>query len=88
MERRYFIIELPNQNMSQALDICIGLNSTQRYSLDGNKLLVKTTNELINEKQKTFNIENLLNSVFCTEYTHEEILTIMNTLEWQLEDII
>ena len=54
MKRRYFIIELPNQNMSQALDICIGLNSTQRYSLDGNKLLVKTTNELINEKQKTY----------------------------------
>ena len=82
MERRYFIIELPNQNMSQALDICIGLNSTQRYSLDGLKLLIKTNQN---------DIDTYLGgdvSILGVEYTHEEILTIMNTLEWQLEDII
>jgi len=80
--RRYFILDRVSINEVEALTMCIGALDTQRYSLDGLKLLIKT-NQL--------EIDTYLGgdvSILGTEYTHEEILTIMNTLEWQLEDII
>ena len=88
MNRRYFIIELPNQNMIQALEVCIGIAETQRYSLDNSKLFVKTNQNLIDEKQQSFDIENLLNSQFVTEYTLEEVKTILNNSDWQNDELI
>ena len=62
--------------------MCIGELDTQRYSLDGLKLLVKTND---------MDIEEYLNgdvSILGTEYTYEEIITILDSSEWNLNEII
>lgn len=90
-KRRYFIIEVPNENVVDALDLCIGENDTQRYSLDGSKLYVKTNDELIKKKENQGKkLSKILPSGLATEYTHDEILEIMRTPEWQepIDDII
>jgi len=81
MKRRYFILDRVSINEVEALEMCIGKMHTQKYSLDGLKLYIKTTQN---------DIDTYLSgdaSILGTEYTHEEIKTILNSLEWQLEDI-
>lgn len=43
LNRRYFIMTIPNNEENNALDICIGDNTTQKYNLDSSELLIKTT---------------------------------------------
>jgi len=81
--RRYFIVDIPNENMIHALDVCIGDNSTQRYSLDGTQLFVKTNGMLL--KSKTDNgvdMNTIIPPGLSTEYTLEEVLLILNGPEW------
>ena len=86
-ERRYFFIRLPNENVIHALDVCIGLNSTQRYNLADDVLYVKTTPELIDSK---VNSGVSLNTIFpaglTTEVTYQEALIRLSTTEFS-EDI-
>jgi len=82
MERRYFILNRVSINEVEALTMCIGALDTQRYSLDGSQLLIKTTQN---------DIDTYLNgntSILGTEYTKEEILTILNTIQWKIEEIL
>jgi len=81
MERRYFILNRVSPNEVEALTMCIGALDTQTYSLNGSKLYIKTTQLEID----TYLGGNA--SILGTEYTYEEILTIMNTLEWQINEI-
>ena len=75
---RYFITNLPNPNMSQIYDLVLGEESTQRQSLDGTKVVVKLP------LGDTNNYGILQNA---TEYTHDEIKVIMQTNEWQEDEI-
>ena len=80
--RRYFILDRVSINEVEALTMCIGALDTQRYSLDGLKLLIKTTQ---------LEIDTYLSgdvSILGTEKTYEEILTILNTEEWQIQEIL
>jgi hypothetical protein len=91
MNRRYFIIDLPHVNMSHTLDVCIGEHATQRYSLDGNKLLVKATQENIDNKVNGEGIP--FTTVFppgiTTEYTDINLLlTELSTSTWMEELVI
>ena len=77
--RKYYIIDTVNateQELNEALNTCIGLPSTQRYSLDSTLLYFKCDSEH----------EHI--SEHITEYTYEEILTLLSTPEWQNEEIL
>ena len=82
MNRRYFILQNPQPDQFSALESCIGKMWTQRYSLDGSSLLIKTNQKIINNY---FNGDVLL---FGTEYTLEEIKVIMQTTEWNEKELI
>lgn len=85
--RKYYFINLPNDNIIHALDVCIGENDTQKYSLDRSVLFVKTNNDLIDAK---VNKGTKLNSIFpnglTEEVTYEEAKIRLNTLEFSLND--
>ena len=87
--RRYFIM---NRSLAQpedeftALEMCVGANHTQRYSLDNTKLLIKTTQQDIDNlllNYPDFTLQEILDLTFCVEYTLEEILELTQNEEWQ-----
>jgi len=78
--RRYFILKKPQPDQFTALESCIGKMWTQRYSLDGSCLLIKTNQEIID---KLFKGDV---SLFGEEYTLKEIKPIMQTAEWNDPD--
>ena len=88
--RRYFIVELPNENVIHSLEVCIGDNDTQRYSLDNSKLYVKTNAMLLNNKIDSGTPMNIIIPPgLSTEYTLDEILIELQKPEWtNNEDII
>ena len=75
---RYFIANIPNPNMSQIYDLVVGEESTQRFSLDGTKVVVKLP---VGDDSNHGVLQN------ATEYTHAEILVEMQKPEWQDEII-
>jgi hypothetical protein len=88
MERQYYIVKIPNDNLIHALDVCIGDNATQRYSLDGKNVIVKTNQLLIDKKINT-GIERtkIFPPGLTTELTYSQALSLMQTNEWQLNNI-
>jgi len=79
MNRRYFIMDTTQateQEVTDALNSCIGIPETQRYSLDGTKLFIKCDGN------------HNHSSDCCTEYSYEDALVELRTPEWQEEDII
>lgn len=80
--RRYFILKNPQPDQFSGLESCIGKMWTQRYSIDGNSLLIKTNQDIINELFKGDV------SLFGKEYTLKEIKVIMQTNEWTNPDVL
>lgn len=78
MERRYFVLDRPSLEEFKCLEMCIGAMHTQRYSLDGSKLLIKTTQ---------LDIDNYITDIteLGIEYSLEEIKLIMRTVAWTEE---
>ena len=70
---RYFIINADDPNMDEIAHVIVGSMDTQRYSLDGLKLVVKLHYNDHN------NYEFLAD---YTEYNHDAILEQIHTLEW------
>ncbi len=70
---RYFIINADDPNMDEIAHVIVGSMDTQRYSLDGSKLVVKLHYDDSN------NYEFLAD---YTEYNHDAILEQLHTLEW------
>ena len=69
--RRYFIIQVPNENVIDAMSVRLGDNVTDTYNADNTELYVKTTNELISDSNKSFN--SIFPPAFTTEYTLDEV---------------
>ena len=83
MIRRYFIINVPNENIIHSLNVCIGLNITQRYSLAKDKLFVKTNEDCINkELGKGVKLNKIFPPGLTTEYTYLQALEILQGEEW------
>lgn len=80
IENRYFVVNVPNPNMTQVYEIIVGEAETQRTSLDGTKMIVKLP--LGDDSNHA-----VLNA--ATEYDHAGILQYIkdNLSEWQ-EEII
>jgi hypothetical protein len=73
IKNRYFILSLPNVNMSRIYGFVIGAEGDHRISLNGTKIVVKLP------EGDSVNHGLLQNA---TEYTHTEISLEMNKPEW------
>jgi hypothetical protein len=71
---RYYIINSEDPNLPQIEAVIVGDPNTQRYNLDGSKLVVKLHQG--DHKEYPF-----LDGV--QEYNHEQILEALNNSEWQ-----
>ena len=91
MIRRYFIIDKSKarvEDLFTALEMCIGVDNTQRYSLDMSLLFIKTTQDAIDKmlaNNPGYTLEQILELTFTTEYTYEEALSILDGSDWQKE---
>jgi len=71
--------------LQEALYLCIGEPSTQLFSLDGTKLLIKTNGVKLIELFRRYpntTLPQLLIDTNTIEYSYEEITTILNGPEW------
>lgn len=86
------VLQAQAEDVSEALGMCIGLTTTQRYSLDGSKLFIKTTqNDIDTMLEKwggLYTWEQIISLTFTTEYTLEEVKTILSGADWTNEDAI
>ncbi len=73
---RYFIVAADSPNLPQIYNVIVGKPSTQRYSIDSTKLVVKL-------HEGDHSDYPFLDG--SSEYNHAEILEIMHTPEWQEE---
>lgn len=70
---RYYIINDNDPNKAEILSFTVGLPTTQRYSLDGLQLVIKL-HESDHEEHPQLSQ--------YTEYSHEQILPVMNGPDW------
>lgn len=83
-KRRHFIVTVPNDNVIHSLNVCIGLNISQRYSLDGKSLYVKTVQSLIQgEEDKGVSINKIFPPGLTAEYSYSEVMNILKGADWQ-----
>jgi hypothetical protein len=71
--------------MSHSLDVCLGEHDTQRYSLDGTKLLVKATQDKIDDKVNNQGIgfDTIFPPGITTEYIDmAQLKTILCNTDW------
>tara|TARA_R110000803_G_scaffold101982_1_gene169994 strand:- start:640 stop:912 length:273 start_codon:yes stop_codon:yes gene_type:complete len=81
--RQYFFIDVPNENVIHSLNVCIGLNITQRYNLDKDVLFVKTTIKLVeDEMAKGVKLNKIFPPGLTTEVTYLQALTRLNSPEF------
>ena len=73
-DNRYFIVNLPNSNMSQIYDLVDGGNVGKRKSIDETKMVVKLP---LGDDQQHGVLQN------ATEFTHAEILIELAKPEWR-----
>ena len=73
---RYYIIKSKDPNLPQIEAVIVGQPNTQRYNLDGSKLVVKL-------HQGDHSDYPFLDGV--QEYDHEQILEALNNDQWQQE---
>ena len=70
---RYFIVNANDENINDIIDVSVGELKTQRYSINGEKIVVK------------LHKGNHNNYPFLSQYpecNHGEILYIMQSSEW------
>ena len=70
---RYYIIEANDPNIDEILTFTVGLPSTQRYNIDGTQLVIKLHHDDHEQHPQLSQY---------TEYSHDDILPIMNGPEW------
>lgn len=73
MENRYFIVDVDDKKLDKILSISVGRKEKLRYSLDKTKCLIKLK---INNRKNHFEL------LKYKEYTHKEIIEILNSEEW------
>ena len=91
--RRYFIMDITQAqsvDVEEAKQMALGLVVSHRYSLDNSKVFIKTTQSeidaMLERWQNQYTWEQIMELTFTTEYTLEEVKTILNGLEWTNPD--
>jgi hypothetical protein len=95
--RRYFIMEIGDTEdptrltyLQEALYLCIGEPHSQRFSLNGSKLLIKTNENKLEDlfiRYPNTTLEQLLIDTRSVEYDYEGIIEVLNNEEWSLNEI-
>jgi hypothetical protein len=88
--RQYYTVKIPNPNsqIQYALEVSIGENETQRYSLDGSLVIIKTTPQRVGKKEEQgIPFDTIFPPGLTTELTYNEALELMQTSEWQNEEL-
>jgi hypothetical protein len=87
-DRQYYTVKIPNPKSSiqKTLDVSIGNNRTQRYSLDENTVMIKTNPQRIAAQEaKGIPFDIMFPPGLTTVLTHEEAKALGQTAEWQNE---
>jgi hypothetical protein len=87
----YYEIRIPkgSKELDNALSICIGKSETQRYSLDGTSVIIKTTGKRIFNKQKQGVKENIIFPIkHTTELTRKQALKLANSEKYQAKNYL
>jgi hypothetical protein len=93
MRRRYFIMNVDlvqPDDLLAALMMCIGEVDTQRFSVNGSQLLIKTTNlEIFHllKKYPQYTLSQIMELTHTQEYTYDEITLLLSTPEWELIEL-
>lgn len=83
MDRIYKIITLPYTNIQYSMNVQIGESQNPRKSINEDKILIKTTQELIDiELAKGTTLEQIFPSDKTTDYTFEELQTELLGSDW------
>jgi len=88
MSREYYKIKIPNpqSQIQHTIDVSIGVDDTQRYSLDGKYVIIKTTPSIINIKINTgVSRDTIFPPGLTTQLTYEEARILMTTEDWQTD---
>ena len=72
-DNRYYIIAADDPNINDILAVAVGLNETQRFSLDGMEIVIKLHKN--DHKEYEFLKE-------YKKYNHKNILKVMQTDKW------
>ena len=84
MKRQYYFIKIPNENILHSLNVCIGIDSTQIFSLDRKILYVKTNEKLIAiEESKGVERVKIFPKGLTKEYTYEQVKELLMGDNWQ-----
>ena len=84
MKRQYYFIKIPNENILHSLNVCIGIDSTQIFSLDRKILYVKTNEKLIAiEESKGVGRGKIFPKGLTKEYTYEQVKELLMGDNWQ-----
>jgi hypothetical protein len=70
---RYYTVNADDPNISEIYSVIVGEPTTQRYSADGTQIAVKLHQGDHSDYSFLANYQ---------EYSHEQILTIMETPDW------
>lgn len=86
LDREYYIVKIPNPNsqIKHALDVSIGDNEDQRYSLDGSLVIIKTTPQRIAEKEaKGVPFDTIFPPALTTKVSYQVAFDLRRTIEWK-----
>ena len=79
------------EDVQTALLLCVGNAETQRYNLDGTKLLIKTNqsqiDNLLEEWGGLYTWEQIMSLTFSVEYTKENLKPIITSDTWQNNEL-
>lgn len=82
--RRYFFIDLPNDNVIHAIEVMAGENNRQIKSLDESVLFIKTTQDLIDAKVNSgVGLKTIFPNGLTTETTYEEAKARVRSSEFK-----
>lgn len=91
--RRYFIMDTTqaqSEDVEEAKKMALGLVVSHRYSLDNTKVFIKTTqweiDAMLERWSNQYTWEQIMSLTFTTEYTLEEVKTILNGIDWTNPD--
>lgn len=90
-KREYFEVNLPkdSDDLKLALSVCLGPKDNQRYSLDGNFVIIKTTDKKILKKiKKGFKYNQIFPKNKTRKLTYKQALKLAKSGKYQKKIIL
>lgn len=84
-KRQYYEIQIPkgDKRILHALGVCIGADTTQRYSLDEKSVIIKTTGKrIIKKEKKGVKYDIIFPPDFTTKLTYKKALRLSQSKKY------